>query len=523
MKHALLAALLFWPLAVGAQTLTIAIGAAPTSIDPHFHNLGPNNALGQHIFEKLVERDSRARPQPALAQSWTAVAPTVWEFRLRPGVLWHDGRPFSAEDVLFTFQRVPQVPNSPGGFAGFLRSIAQVEVPEPGLLRIHTHAPNPLLPTELAQVAIIARHVAEGASTEDFNSGRAAIGTGPFRLISFRPGDRAELQRFDQHWNGPEHWARVSFRSIINDGARTAALLAGDVDIIDQVPTSDLARLRRDPRLSVSEIPSVRVMFLAPDFSRDPSTPPPGFTDHAGNPLPSNPLRDVRVRRAISLAMNREALAERIMEGTAVPTAQWLPEGAFGYDPTLRPPPFDPEAARRLLAEAGYPDGFRVVLHTPNDRWPNDARMAQAAAQMMARIGIGVRVEAMPFSTFAARAARQEFGLRFAAWGSSSGEPSNFLINYVSTFDRARRTGASNSSRYSNPELDALVQRAAQTMDDAEREQLWFQATRMVAEDLPVIPLVQLINTWAMRRGLVHDPRMDERTVAMGIRPAVMR
>ena len=520
MKRIILAAAFAWPLCAAAQTLTIGIGSAPTSLDPHFHNLGPNNALGMHIFDKLVERDSRARPQPALAESWQAVSDTVWEFRLRQNVTWHDGSPFTAEDVLASFRRIPNVPNSPGGFAGFLRSIARVEVPSPHLLRIHTHGPSPLLPNDLAQVTIIQR-AAENATTEEFNSGRFAIGTGPFRLGSFRPGDRAELVRHDAHWAGADHWARVSFRSILNDGARTAALLAGDVDIIDQVPTSDVARLRRDARLATTEIPSVRAMFLAPDFSRE--NAPPGFTDNAGQPLAANPMRDVRVRRAISLAMARDALAERVMEGTAVPNMQWLPEGAFGFDPQLRPPAQDLDAARRLLAEAGFPDGFRLTLHTPNDRWPNDARMAQAVAQMLTRAGLRTQVEAMPFASFTSRAARQEFGLRFAAWGSSSGESSNFLVNYVSTFDRARRTGASNMGRYSNPALDALVARGSATLDDPAREAIWHEATRLVAEDLPIIPLVQLINIWAMRRGFTHDPRMDERTVAMGVRPAAMR
>lgn len=520
MQRFILAAALALPLAATAQTLTIGIGSAPTSLDPHFHNLGPNNALGMHIFDKLVERDSRARPQPALAESWRAVSETVWEFRLRPGVTWHDGSPLTAEDVLASFRRIPNVPNSPGGFAGFLRSIAHVEVPSPHLLRIHTHGPSPLLPNDLAQVTIIQR-AAETANTEEFNSGRFAIGTGPFRLASFRPGDRAEFVRNEAHWAGADHWARVSFRSILNDGARTAALLAGDVDIIDQVPTSDVARLRRDARLAMTEVPSVRAMFLAPDFSREAA--PPGFTDNAGQPLPANPMRDVRVRRAISLAMARDALAERVMEGTAVPTMQWLPEGAFGFNTAVRPAAQDLDAARRLLAEAGFPEGFRLVLNTPNDRWPNDARMAQAVAQMLTRIGIRTQVEAMPFASFTSRAARQEFGLRFAAWGSSSGESSNFLVNYVSSFDRARRTGASNMSRYSNTVLDALVARGAATLDDPAREAIWHQATALVAEELPIIPLVQLINIWAMRRGFMHDPRMDERTVAMGVRPAAMR
>ena len=511
----LLAALLAVP--AGAQTLTVGAAAAVTAMDPHFHNLGPNNALTMHIFDRLVERDGRARPMPSLATAWRAISDTEWEFTLREGVTWHDGRPFTADDVIFTVGRVPNVANSPGSFGGFVRPIARIEVPSPNILRIHTHQPHPLLPLDLASVSIIARHAAEGATMEDYNSGRAAIGTGPYRLAAYRPGDRVEMTRNESFWGPREPWARVNYRSIFNDAARTAGLLAGDLDLIEQIPTSDLARLRRDPRLTVTEIPSLRAVYMAPDFSRTGATPL--VTDNAGNPLPQNPFLDVRVRRALSLAINREALAERVMEGAAVPTGQWLPEGAFGYNPEVGTPPFDPDTARRLLAEAGFPDGFRLTLHTPNDRWPNDARLSQAVAQMWSRIGVRVAVDAMPFTAFVPRRARQEYAMALGAWGSSTGEASNFFVNIIASFSRERLTGANNNGRHSSPWFDDLAARASATMDDEARETLWRQGIARLAEELPVIPMLQLTNTWAMRRGLTHDPRMDERTIAMGVRP----
>jgi peptide/nickel transport system substrate-binding protein len=512
---ALCAALLAAPAA--AQTLTIGAGAPVTSIDPHFHNLGPNNALTMHIFDRLVERDGRARPHPSLATGWRAVSERVWEFALREGVSWHDGRPFTAEDVVFSFARVPNVPNSPGGFQGFLRAIERVEVVNPHLIRLHTRAPHPLMPLDLASVSIIARHAAEGLATEDFNSGRAAIGTGPYRLAAFRAGDRVEMVRHDGYFGGREPWARVNYRMLLNDASRTAALLAGDVDLIEQIATSDLARLRRDPRVTVTEIPSLRTVYIAPDWSREGA--PPGVTDNAGNPLPANPFRDPRVREALSLAIHRDALVERVMEGAATSTAQWLPAGAFGHNPDIRPDPFDPERARRLLAEAGFPEGFRLTLATPNDRWPNDARIAQAVAQMWTRIGVRTAVEALPWTGFVPRRARLEFGIQIAAWGSSTGEASNFLVNIVASHDRQRLTGANNNARYSSPRFDAFIAEASATMDEEQREAMWREAVRMFAEERPVIQLVQYLNTWAVRRGLRHDPRMDERTIAMGVRP----
>jgi peptide/nickel transport system substrate-binding protein len=512
-----LAAGVLWTQAVAAQSLTIGNAAVVTTIDPHFHNLGPNNALGMQVFDRLVDRDGQARPYASLAEDYRAINDTLWEFRLRRGVTWHDGRPFTADDVVFTFARAPDVPNSPGGFGGFLRAIARTEVVDAHTIRIHTRQPHPLLPLDLASVSIIARHAAEGAQTEDYNTGRAAIGTGPYRLASYRSGDRVELVRHEAYWGEREPWARVTIRFLLNDGARTAALLSGDVDLIEQIPTSDLARLRRDPKLVVTESPSTRTVFLSPDYSR--TGPTPLVTDNAGTPLPANPFRDARIRRALSMAINREALVERVMEGAAEVTAQWLPRGAFGYNPDIRPRAFDPEGARRLLAEAGFPEGFRLVLATPNDRWPNDSRLAQAVAQMWTRIGVRTQVDAMPFAAFVPRRSRQEHAMQLGAWGSSTGEGSNYLLAIVSTYDRQKLTGPSNMTRHSDPRFDALLLRGAATMDDAAREATWREAVALYAEEEPMIQLVQYINTWAHRRGLRHEPRMDERTIAMGMRP----
>ena len=502
-----------------AQTLSIGIGGSPTSIDPHFYNASPNISLTMHLFDRLVEQDARARIRPMLAERWSAVSDTVWEFKLRPGVKWHDGRDFTADDVAFTVSRVPDVPNSPASFAGFVRAIQRVEVVDPLTVRFHTAAPHPLLPVELASVQIVSRHAGEGATTEDYNSGKAAIGTGPYRLASYRAGDRTEFVRNETYWRGPEPWERVSYRFMANDASRSAALLAGDVDLIDQVPSNDLARMRREPRVAVSEIQGLRLIYLVPDYSRG-DGPPVLVSDNDGKALPRNPFADARVRRALSIAVNREALADRVMEGTARPAGQWLPEGAFGYDPEVRVPAFDPEGAKRLLAEAGFPQGFRMTLTTPNDRYPNDARTAQAVAQMWTRIGVKTEVDAIPWAAYSARAARQEFNMRLVGWGSVTGEASYMLVNIFGTVDREKRWGAGNSSRISDRELDALTERASSILDDGQREAAQRAAVRMATDRTLVIPLFQLVNSWALRKGLAYEARMDERTVAMGVRPA---
>ncbi|MBR0648895.1 ABC transporter substrate-binding protein [Roseomonas terrae] len=505
-------------LPAAAQNLTMGAGAPATSLDPHFFNAAPNSSVAAHIFSRLVERDAQVRPQPGLAESWRPISETVWEFKLRPGVKWHDGRDFTADDVVFTFERAPNVPNSPGGFGGFLRMVSRVEVVDPLTLRIHTRAPHPLLPVDLSYVFIISRHAGQGASTEDYNSGRAAIGTGPYRLRSNTPGERVDFERNDAYYGGREPWARATYRVIANDSARTAALIAGDVDLIDQVPSSDLERLRRETRVALHQIQGLRMIYLQADFTRTANVP--GVTDNAGQPLPANPFLDVRVRRALSIGVNREALAERVMEGTAAPSGQWLPPGVYSYNPDVPPPAFDPDGARRLLAEAGYPQGFRVVLTTPNDRYPNDARTAQAVAQMWTRIGVRTEIQALPWTSFSARAARQEFGIRLAGWGSSTGEASYAAINIIGTYNREQRRGASNSGRYSNPAMDALVDRATATLDDEARERVLHEVIKMAMDDQAVVPLFHLINTWATRRGVAYEARMDESTRAMAARAA---
>ena len=507
----------------GAQDATVPLlrigaAAAVTSADPLFYNYTPNINLAAHVFERLVDRDPQARPRPGLAVSWDMVTPTEWEFRLRPGVLWHDGSPFTADDVAFTIARVPNVPNSPGSYAAFVRSITAVRVVDPLTLRLETRRPNPLLPRELGSIAIVSRHVGEGASTADYNGGRAAIGTGPYRLASFSPNEGAELVRNDAYWGGRAPWARVTYRTVPNDAARVAALLSGDVDVIDQVPPADVARLGQDQRVVVSSIASFRSIYLALDFSHEGDAP--FVTAIDGTALGRNPLRDLRVRRALSLAIGRAALTDRVMEGGAVANGQWLPQGAYSHDPTMPVPAQDVAEARRLLSEAGYPNGFRITLFGPNDRYPGDARVVQAIGQMWTRAGVQTQVEVMPWSRYVTRSARQEFPIWLLGWGNSTGEATSALLNVVGSYDPANGRGGSNAGRYANPGLDALTDRATATSDDGEREALLRQAVRTAMDDVAIIPLFQLTATWAMRKGLAHVPRMDERTAAVDVIPA---
>jgi len=365
--------------AAHAQDLRLALAGPPTSLDPHFHNNGINNAQARHVFDALTAQDANQQLIPGLAHEWRVVDDTTWEFRLRPGVAFHDGTKLTADDVRFTLERAPNVPNSPSSFGTYTKLIRGVTIVDPNTIRVHTDGPSPMLPLDLSQVAVISRRHGEGATTADYNSGKAAIGTGPYRFASYAPNDRIVYVRNDAYWGGAQHWHRVTFRMIPVGPARVAALVANDVDVIADVPTTDVARLRERQDVRLWSGVSNRMTFISVDVHNEVPMPA-NISDNAGNPLARNPMRDLRVRQALSLAIDRDLIVSRVNEGEAVRANQLVPENFFGYNPAIRPETPDPAAARRLLAEAGYPDGFRLVLHTSNDRIVNAVRRCGGAS-----------------------------------------------------------------------------------------------------------------------------------------------
>ena len=521
MRHAvtvaLYAALAVIAVPAAGQTLKVAVSSPVTSIDPHYHNLGPNNSLATQMFGRLVEMDEHAHLVPGLATSWKLVAPDTWEFKLRDAK-FSNGNDFTADDVLFTFDRIPKVPNSPSNFAAYTKPVISTEVLDAHTIRMHTKGVFPLLPTYMAQFFIINRKADEGMATEDFNSGKAAIGTGPFRFVAFKPGDRVDMERNDNYWGPQPIWQHISYRFIPNDASRTAALLAGDVDFIDFVPTEDLDKLRKDPKVKLWETLGTRLIFLALDQSRD--GPSPFVSGPNGEKLDKNPLKDRRVRLALSIAINRKAIVDRVMEGAAVPSGQYLPPGVYSYDPAIKPPPYDPTEAKKLLTEAGYPRGFRIAVHGPNDRYVNDAKIIQAVGQMWTRIGVPTEVDPLPWASYVGQANKQAFSAFLFGWGTGTAEASDPLIAQNATFDPSKGHGASNRGRYSNPALDKLIEQALGTADDGAREKLLQQAQDLVFNDVALIPLHIQKNIWATRAGLTYVPTVGEDLRLVNVRPA---
>jgi peptide/nickel transport system substrate-binding protein len=500
----------------GAADLAIGIGADVTAIDPHYHNVTPNNNVAAHIFDTLVLRDERQKPIPGLAESWKAIDATTWEFKLRKGVKFHDGSDFTAADVVASIERVPTVPNSPSPFTAYTKQVREMIVVDPYTIRFKTATPYPLMPTDLTQVAIISRQMAK-ATTEDFNSGKAAIGTGPYKLVRYAKGDRVELVRNDTYWGGRTPWEHVTLRLLPSDPTRVAALLAGDVQAIENVPTTDVAKLRSDKRFAIARTVADRLIYLHMDSERDVS---PYVTDKAGKPMTRNPLQDPRVRKAISKAINRPTLVDKVMEGEAVPTGQFLPQGFFGYSNNLKVEAYDPDGAKALLVEAGYPDGFGLTIHAPNNRYVNDARVAQAVAQMLTHVGIVTKVEAMPSATFFPQATDFKFSFVLLGWSSGTGEASSPLKALVATVSKEKGFGTANRGHYSNRKVDLMLEDALVTVDDAKREALLQRATELAIADTGVVPLYHQVSLWAMRDGITYVPRTDENTLAHKFRPS---
>lgn len=516
---ALAAALFSVPATVSAAgELTIGLASEPSSIDPHFHNLGPNNAVARVIFDRLIMPDDKQRLRPGLAVSWKPIDDLTWEFKLREGVKFHDGSPFTADDVVFTFQRAPDVEGSPSSFGTYLKGKQIIRIDD-YTVHIKTERPYPLMPNDMSTFSIVSRKHGEKATTADYNSGKATIGTGAYKFVEYVPGDRIVIERNESYWGDKPEWTKVTLKAIKSGPSRVAALLAGDVDLIEQTPTADIERLKKDPNVTLSQGISNRVIYLHLDHDRDNS---PFVKAKDGGDI-KNPLKDQRVRMAISQAINRDAIVSRVMEGVAIKAGQLLPEGFFGVSEKLQPVEYDPEQAKRNLSEAGVGDGFKLTIHGPNDRYINDAKIAEAVAQMLTRVGIQTDVVTMPRSVYFKRASRggpdgtPEFSFILVGWGSGTGEASSPLKSLIHTYDKDRGFGASNRGRYSNPKVDKLIEDALATVDDTKRQALLAEATELAINDVAIIPLHYQVNTWSARKGIRYRARTDEATVATDV------
>jgi peptide/nickel transport system substrate-binding protein len=512
LSAALAASILLGTATASAADLTIGRATEQNSLDPQFSDLGNDVATAENMFESMIEFDSKLRVHPSLAVSWKLLDPLTWEVRLRPGVTFHDGTPFTGDDVAFSLQRARDVPNSPGPLASFVRPVQQTEVIDPLTLHIHTDQPTPLLMDMVGRIFIVPAKLGASVTTEDFSAGRAMIGTGPYRFRQALPGDRVVVEANRGYWGDKPAFDTVTLKFLANAAARSAALLSGAVDVIEQIPPSDISVFQNRQDVTLYSVTSTRMIYLAMDQGRDDS---PFLTDKDGAPLKVNPLKDRRVRLALSKLINRPAIVERVVAGAGEPAGQIVPEGMGGYDPSLPPMAFDPEGAKQLLTDAGYPNGFGLTVHGSNNRFPNDSQLTQALGQMFSRGGLKVNgVEVLPYNVYAPGATARKYSLFVFSYGSVASSSLNGLSGVLATYDKEAGTGSLNRARYSNPAFDALLKLAATEFDETKRNQLLADATRVAMDDAGILPIYWQKLYWAARKGFVVDPDRGESTSA---------
>ena len=483
-----------------------------STLDPHKQMRNTNAMIARHHFEALTVMDASGRIGPGLAERWEPLGDRGWRFHLRRGVPFHDGAPFDVADVLGTFERLIAVTGATGPYSAFLKPVTSSEAVDDFTLDLLTSTPQPLLPVDLSHISIIQRRFRD-AATDAFDRLEATVGTGPFRLKARTAGGILHYEAFADHWAGKPAWNELEFRLIDESGlASVSALLAGDVDLIDNVAPDQIRDLQRRDDVTLASCVSNRVWYLFFDQFRDNS---PWVRDRAGQPLSTNPLKDARVRKAISLAIDRSFITERLMAGQGLPVGDVARPGVFGVNPRLGADPYDPITARRLLADAGYPDGFQLTLHGSRDRAFHGATTLRAIALMLNAVGIVCKPEALPATEFYPRAARGEFSLGLSGWGSITGETSYSLRLLLCTPDAAQGFGGANRGGYSNPRVDALVREAVGLMDEDRRRTLLEEASAIAMADVAIAPICARATTWATKRGIRYVAQANGETLGI--------
>lgn len=475
------------------------------TMDAHAQNEGMTLAMAQQIYEPLVNRTKDLILEPGLAVSWGLTDdPTVWEFKLRSGGTFHDGRPFTADDVVFSFERALSPTSDMKDIIGTVREAIAVD---DLTVRIATDGPNPILPQQINDIFILSRGWAEEngvtepqdtASGQETYAVRHTNGTGPFVLEIREPDVRTVVVRNPDWWgladeispeDPPHNVGRIIFTPVVNAATRVAALLSGELDFVLDTPVQDLARVRRTPGLKVQTTAEVRAIFMGLDTSRAELR----SSDVKGK----NPFADLRVRQAMNMAVDREAIVSRIMRGLAEPAGMLLSPGIGGYTDAIdERPPFDPDRARALMAEAGYADGFSVQLDCTNDRYLNDEAICQAVVGMLARIGVRVRLDAKPKTLHFPKIQNSTTDFYLLGWGSGTMD-SHYHLDFLAMPNRAwNRTGLN------DPTLFALIDGIAVETDLSKRDDMIDQAWHRLKDAMVYIPLHHQGLAWTMKETL---------------------
>ncbi|WP_155131557.1 ABC transporter substrate-binding protein [Pseudovibrio flavus] len=501
---------------VFAADLVIGVRAGPDSIDPHWSTLGTQAEALHYVYDTLVDVDAKLQLKPGLALSWAAVADTTWEFKLREGVKFHDGTPFTAEDAKFSIDRIPHV-TGPNPMTLYTKYVDRVEVIDDYTLHVHTNGIAPSLPNDFTRLFVIPSETGMDARNAEFNSGEKAVGTGPYTFVSWQPKGDLVLKRNDGYWAGETHWENVVRREIADDAARVAALRSGQVDMINYVPAADYLAMKNDSDVETFVGDSVYILNIAPNV-KDVEPQPIKVN---GVEVEGNPLQDIRVRKALDLAINREILVKIVLEGLGTPANQLMPKGFFGYSENIPAASYDIKQAKALLAEAGYPEGFEIDFTCTNNRVPGDSVVCEALAQMWSRLGLKVNAQALNGTVFFPADARGEYTMSMSAWGTITGEAA--YTYGALTHSRNDELGFGNFNRtgYASEEFDKVFQQGTQTLDPEARRPLYERASEIAMEDRAQIPTITLQFVSAAKANLLsYEPRVDQEIRAYEISPA---
>ncbi|WP_299191152.1 ABC transporter substrate-binding protein [uncultured Litoreibacter sp.] len=487
-------------LSASAETIRWARAGDALTLDPHAQNEGPTSALAHQIMEPLVMRDMEGTIVPALATEWNPSEenPNVWVFKLREGVSFHDGSAFTAEDVVFSLNRAM---TEDSDYKELLASVKEVRADGDYTVEIETGGPNPIMPNNLTNMFIMDKTWAEAnnaVKVQDYEGGedtfaaKNANGTGPYKLVSREPDVKTVLAMNENYWGKDEFPMQVTgieYTPIQNAATRVAALLSGEVDFIQDVPVQDLERVAGQDGLDVRTAPQNRVIFFGMNM---------GDADLENDDVDGkNPFADVRVRRAMNMAINRDAIKQVVMRGQSVPAGMIAPPFVNGWNTEMDgSSTTDVEGAKALLAEAGYGDGFSIQLDCPNDRYINDEGICQAAVGMFAQIGVTVNLDAKPKAQHFPLLSNYETDFYMLGWGVPTYD-SEYIFNFL-VHGRDEKYGSWNAVRYNNPDLNAKIQALASNTDLEARNASINEIWQVVQDEALYIPIHHQVLNWGM-------------------------
>lgn len=496
-----------------AQTLRWAAQNDILTMDPHSQNHATTNAILMHAYEGLTRYNAKYELEPALATKWTFVSPTQVRFELRKGVKFQDGTPFTADDVLFSFDRIRQ---PQGTMQIYVTGIKEIKKIDDHTVDLILTAPNPILLRNIVDFRIMSKAWSEKNNTtkvqdykakeENFAS-RNVMGTGAYRILNWTPDQRVMMARHEGWWDKPTgNVQQVVYTPIKSEATRVAALLSGDVDMLTDVPVQDLDRLRQDKKLKVVDGPEVRTIYLAPDVG----SPELKYSNVKGK----NPFADKRVRQALSMSIDRVAIQKSIMRGNSIPAGIMVAPGVNGNSKDIDvPTKVDVAGAKKLLQAAGYPDGFEVRMNCPNNRYVNDEKICQAVSAMWSKIGVKVNLVAESMATFSQKFQNFDSSLYLLGWGVATYDAQYTIQSLV----RTRTSGADgnfNFSKISDPVVDKLTDAMKSEVDVAKRNAMIKEALLRIKDEVLLIPLHHQMRPWVMKAGVTTVHRSDDRPEA---------